>query len=477
MLLFVKKNPVIRLLLSLLLFLLSCSSILAAEAASDEETAKTTTSTTTTTSTHQDEVVQEMINWMKEKGGYIHPSVQIRRWNVSDPTSYYGIFVERNNNDEGVVISEDELIMTVPASIRLQVSEEYMTGDKPYVETLCELAWTLKREYDLEDKSSYEPYIEYLKLQPKNQLPVMWSDTGKELLTKVQGSLGMTDFFREPVNGEHMVDWIDDWFSGADCMIDEGEELEEFYIALVTQRGFDYSLVPVYDMLNHHNGNVNTESRPSIFDPDGFSVYALRDLEQGEELFFSYHDCPDCYDTCDKDDDDDGDDDDSDDDSYDDSDECSVSTMDYWGTPEMLRDFGFVEPYPHRFHLVQEDGEQFTLLIDKSTAATEESSDDQGKEEDEDEKDVTSYDIGCVNLCPSFECAQDHVSRLQELYETDILPAKDLLPPHEYRTIAAYHTAIYTAFATFLDTFDEDDFEEDDDSDDTANRNENVAEF
>eukprot|EP00980_Cylindrotheca_fusiformis_P006585 scaffold1389_cov122-Cylindrotheca_fusiformis.AAC.3 len=422
---------------------------------------------TATSITRQDEVVQEMIHWMKEKGGYIHPSVQIRRWNVSDPTSYYGIFVDKNNNNNGVVISKDELLMTIPASIRLQVSEEYMTGDKPYVTTLCELAWTLKRENDLGNKSNFEPYIEYLKLQPKNRLPAMWSDAGKALLTKVHGSLGMTGFLREPVQGKHMVDWIDDWFSG--CMIGEDDaELEKFYIALVTQRGFDYALVPVYDMLNHHNGNVNTESRPSIFDPDGFSVYALRDLEQGEELFFSYHDCPDCYDTCDKSKDDDGDD------SYDNSDKCGASTMDYWGTPEMLRDFGFVEPYPQRFHLVHEDGEQSTLFIDESAATIEDDADDdQGKDEDEDEKDVASSHIGCVDLFSSFECAQDHLNRLQDMYGTDILPAKDLLPPHEYHTIAAYHTAIYTLFATFLDTFDEDDFEEDDGSDDTANRNGN----
>eukprot|EP00980_Cylindrotheca_fusiformis_P018322 scaffold5975_cov99-Cylindrotheca_fusiformis.AAC.7 len=511
-----QNNPMIRLLLSLPLLLLSslllaggggggtsgtATMVLtaAATAASDE---------TKIVSTHLDEVVQELIDWMKAKGGYIHPKVQVRRWNMSDPNSFYGVFLDDNDDEnDGWVIGKDELLMTVPASALLKVSDEYMFGDQFYPETLCELAWTLKKEYDLgETKSVYGPYIKYLKLQPKDRLPVMWSNAGKKLLLKVQGDLEMTDFNRDTAEGKHMVDWIDDWFGGLACLIDDedGDRLEDFFLALAAQRGYDYALVPIYDMLNHHNGNVNTETRPSIFDEDGFGVYALRELQPGEELFYSYHGCPDCHDACgDEEEDIDDDEFDSDDDDENDKEgdikkvmenddkkkvkeddnekakekdndmendtdtERCISTLDYWGTPEMLRDFGFVELYPHRFHLEEDDGRESTLYIDKKTATATGAEHDDG---------VDIYEISCVNgICPSLDYARKHVDRLKDMYETDISPAKDLLPPHEFYTIEAYHKAIYVAFSGFLESYGKDD--DKDESDETPSKSEDGAEL
>lgn len=172
---------------------------------------------------------------------------------------------------------------------------------------------------------------------------------GQELLLKVQGDISMYDFMPEPVHGSHMVNWMDEYF-GDSCLSEEDDEaLDRHFMALVVQRGFDEALIPIYDMVNHNRGKVNTVTRPSVTSEDGFGMYATRDILAGEELFFAYHDCkfslfilqfekknnhnhtsniffplvaPD-----------------------------SGTVPEYWGTPEILRDFGFVEPYPHRFHM------------------------------------------------------------------------------------------------------------------------------
>jgi hypothetical protein len=160
--------------------------------------------------------------------------------------------------------------------------------------------------------------------------------------------------------------------------------------------------LPIYDMLNHHNGDkINTITRPSIFHSKGFGVYAIRDLKAGEELFYSYHGCPDCGDS-----------------------------LSCWGTPEMLRDFGFVESYPHRFHLKG----NFTIFIDQ------------------DEDNAGKFKASCRdNRCPGKQFAQHQIERLDDVYEDEVVPSKDFIPSFEYYMISQYHSALVLAFTTVLD--------------------------
>ena len=72
-------------------------------------------------------------------------------------------------------------------------------------------------------------------------------------------------------------------------------------------------------MVNHDNGQINTENTP-ISSESGIKVWASKPIKAGEEIFASYDRCLDCQDVA-----------------------------NYWGTPEILRDFGFVERYPRRF--------------------------------------------------------------------------------------------------------------------------------
>lgn len=378
------------------------------------------TATETIDYAKQDEAVEDLVEWTIEKGGYFHPNVEIRRWDASDPTSYFGAFLNGS-------VKKDELLITIPGGIKIQLHDDYRTNST-YDDVICVLAWELQDEYkdyiEGEDgESDFEPYLYYLDQQSEHQIPAMWSEEGKKLLEKVQGKYYPRDFEADPAPGSHLHDWIQQKYGW--CLEWEGEELDEWFLAVVLQRGYDYALIPIYDMLNHNNGDVNTITKPTIFDKNSFGVYALRDMKAGEELLYSYYDCPDCRKcrACEE---------------YPGTPQCKQceSTLTYWGTSEMLRDFGFVEPYPHRYY--------FWNPIDEKTMLS------QGIIVDKDEENG-SYAITCFDgRCPSYELIEPLAKNLEPMFESDILPLKDTLPPLEYFTIQRYHETLLNDFQEFL---------------------------
>ena len=51
-------------------------------------------------------------------------------------------------------------------------------------------------------------------------------------------------------------------------------------------RGSDVGLMPVYDLMNHNNGELNTFMEHA--DTSGLNVVTRHDIEKGSELFNSY---------------------------------------------------------------------------------------------------------------------------------------------------------------------------------------------
>jgi len=339
----------------------------------------------------QSDKVQELIQWMESSGGFLDPRVEIRRWNPDDPTSYFGVFAN-------APIKGDEVLMHIPDKIKMQLidDDEGDGNGESYEYSVCGLSWMLQDEFEEEDESDYLPYINYLKTQARGQLPATWSPVGQYLLLKVQGDLPMTDAFGK-TDPEAMVEWLE--YIHELC-VEDGDTLDPHFIALAVQRGFDSALIPVYGMINHGNvENVNTITKSSTFDQEGFKVYALRDLQAGDELYFSYHGCPDCDDRTNQ-----------------------------WGTPEMLRDFGFVEGYPQRFHVLDD----ITIFVDE--VATE----DGGK----------GYIGSCLDdNCPDQSWVEEQVSRLANVEERLFEKAKSVVPEQEYTIIRDYHKALLVAFS------------------------------
>jgi len=267
-------------------------------------------------------IQNDLVAWVRSKGGSFSDKVEIRRVNPDDPSSYMGVFVREaiETKESLFVIPRDCYIHVFDTAIEMDPEDEAV--EDAYLSNLCQLATKLMDEMKLGEASDYAPYIAYLKTQTPGQLPANWSPQGKELLRKVA------------IPGSPMVDWIDWNFKGekqhnciGETTKNESDSIsfEEHMVEMTIQRCFDTALIPIWDMVNHDNGKINTEN-DSMYEKDGIRVRAARNLRVGEEIFASYDLCLDCK-----------------------------GIEEYWGTPEILKDFGFVENYPHRWVFPEHD--------------------------------------------------------------------------------------------------------------------------
>jgi len=252
-------------------------------------------------------ITDGMINWVRSQGGSFNPKVEIRRMDPSNNSSPLGVFAKES-------LDEKELIMHIPDKCYIQVWDaaidmgalDFEEAKDANLFNLCELTHELIKEMELGDQSQFAPYIAYLKTQKSGQLPAHWSEQGKHVLRNIS------------FPGSEIVDWIDLNFHTTGC-ISSDDPFEAYMVELVVQRSFDAALIPLWDMVNHDNGRINTEN-DSMYSEGGIKVRASRLIEAGEEIFASYDLCIDCQ-----------------------------QIDDVWGTPEILKDFGFVENYPHRW--------------------------------------------------------------------------------------------------------------------------------
>lgn len=328
----------------------------------------------------------EIVTWVRSKGGSFSEKLEMRRIDPADPTSYWGIFAKEN-------IAAKEDLFNVPKDCYIDVFDtaENMNveeGMEPYLNNVCKLTHKLKEEMKLGEKSDYAPYIAYLKTQQPGQLPANWSKEGKDVLRKVA------------IPNSPMVDWIDWHFKEKNCI--GTDSFEEHMIEMTIQRSYDTALIPIWDMVNHDNGRINTEN-DTMFHKDGIKVRAARNLKAGEEIFASYDSCLDCSDI----------------DSY-------------WGTPEILKDFGFVENYPHRwvfndleiwYEIYEHEGELQVYF----------SEEDEPLNEDQ------------------IRFLQKELDRLEKV-EDDVLQNQGTVPDKEWRTILHFHDAAVDDIEIVIET-------------------------
>ena len=223
---------------------------------------------------------EALIKWLKEENGYFNPALEMRRMDPNDPTSFFGMFV---NTD----IDEDETLLKIPTSMIINSGLENPNRDPME----CATVYNLINELKLGDKSKYAPYVNYLKdTQPPGQLPSAWSQAGKDLLLRVL-KLGKNE---EQVLPPYVpTTWIEDEWVGKCKGVDD--EISNYSALIVIQRAWDDLLIPVFDMMSHRNGDwLNTKSTPVHEDDGPVEVKASRDIKAGEQIYTSYNYCEDC---------------------------------------------------------------------------------------------------------------------------------------------------------------------------------------
>lgn len=353
--------------------------------------------------TELEDLAGEVIDWIRSTpDGYVSDKVEVRRLDPADDSSPLGVFAKAD-------LEAKEVIMEVPRECYIHVFDDAKKIEleamddsmQALYDNLCLLAEKTAKEMRLGNESVYAPYVKYLNKQSRNQIPAVWLKEAKDMLR---------DLLPEDSDG---VDWITDNFQTCSG-VNLNDPFDKHVIALTKQRSFDSAMIPLYDMVNHDNGQINTENT-SLSSKSGIKVRASQPIKAGEEIFASYDKCLDCSDV-----------------SY------------YWGTPEILRDFGFVERYPRRF--VEYDEDIWFELWEGPGRELEVRWDDYGLSDEE----MRYYQSHGYLSGPPNEEGIAYMKR--ELKRIDALPPNQIsdcptnVPVNECRTILQYKDAVTEAY-------------------------------
>jgi hypothetical protein len=242
---------------------------------------------------------QGVVDWLRINGGIFHRNQEIRRERPGDPSSLIGVFAKED-------IDEGETLLLVPSELVLQPAK-----DPDYQAFFCDSAQFIAREMKLGQDSFFAPYIRYLLAAPPVSIPSTWSSQGQQLFLQV------TDHGKLPP--DDAIQWVSKW--KRDCKITNDEDpLEKQAAMLLLTRGDDDALTPVYDMYNHRNGPYFNNARSYLEHDRIHAIVAHRNIQKGEQIYLSYNHCL----------------------------QCDNRYYSY-GTPELLRDYGFVESFPQRW--------------------------------------------------------------------------------------------------------------------------------
>jgi len=247
---------------------------------------------------------KNIIDWVRSNGGYFSSKQEFRRAVPGDPSSFFGIFTTDD-------IVEGELLTSVPWKCIINESDN---SDELNLYFHCASKRKLISEMRKGDKSFYEPYTKYLLNQPRGKIPSDWSNAGKRLLEGVILGYDMLP----PANSIHLLRLWKDWCNVEDD--DFKDQLAQQAMIEYHTRGDDAVLIPLYDLHNHAQNmavNVLVQVESGVKQ----NVVAKRSIRKGEQIGFSYNKSP----------------------------HVDASDHKYYGTPEFLRDYGFIEPMPQRW--------------------------------------------------------------------------------------------------------------------------------
>jgi hypothetical protein len=166
-------------------------------------------------------------------------------------------------------------------------------------------------------------------------------------------------------------------------------------------------LIPVFDMLTHRNGRYrNADCGKAVRKGKGkpVKIRATRDIEEGRTIHVSYNLCID----------------------------CKNRTNSIYGTPELLRDYGFVEEYPQRWYFPEQeiafDLDQTTSLDFKLRRVP-----DKHRHSQE-----------------GFRFLKEQLQRLKDLDELEFSSPDPAVPQDEFDAIARYHQALMVAMTNVI---------------------------
>ena len=275
-----------------------------------------------------------IFDWVSgTQDGHITSKLELRRENPGDLSSPMGVYAT-----ETIQIGEE--IVRVPWSVIIKPED----NREPPSQLVCGTVRNVAKEMRLGADSKYAPYVMYLNSEADAQIPSTWSRPGRELLLDVLD--------HDTIPPGNPVSWIQgEWFGR--CRGDPEDEFGIKAALMVIQRADDQIMIPAYDNLNHRNGNW-TNTITEIERGEYHITSATKMIEAGEQIYISYNLCEECggrksgYGTAGK---------------------LHHQNLGALRRPmsdslliwtgllfsEILRDYGFVEHFPQRWHYMEED--------------------------------------------------------------------------------------------------------------------------
>lgn len=195
-----------------------------------------------------------LIAWIREYGGSFDERLTLGFGNLGR-----GIFA-RETLEKGTVL------LRCPWRLTIGGHNAHRSDDG------CEVIRSLDREMRLGAESFWYPYLR-MGGTVEVRLPTLWDD---HTLGELQGL--------PPYDATRHIDWFMADCRGSQPGPDFDAITQEAFLWYLT-RASDRGMIPVYDLMNHHNGELNTVIQIC---EDGLVVESSRVIQGGEEIFNSY---------------------------------------------------------------------------------------------------------------------------------------------------------------------------------------------
>lgn len=197
------------------------------------------------------------LEWYRSNGGTIDERVTI---GYEPGTKIRGMIAT-------AAIPANTVLIHTPEPIVLSIVE----GNSP-----CQTIEEIISEMKLGSQSKWHIYFEYDD-SSSSRVPSQWdkSNGPGRAMNELQGMPPAGDTHRH-------VDWYQSACIQGGEMTDDDMEGLKIYLT----RSSDIGLVPMYDLMNHHNGKINT--RLERDGAGGLLVYALDDIQADEPIYNTY---------------------------------------------------------------------------------------------------------------------------------------------------------------------------------------------
>lgn len=119
----------------------------------------------------QDGLTSQLLDWLRANGAYINEKLEVRSSVPDDPTSLRGVFATED-------MDAGEIVCNIPWKLILKPNEGAYDARVLNCDTITEVAKAM-------DGGETTPYGRYLLNQPKNYVPLFWSNAAKELLSNM----------------------------------------------------------------------------------------------------------------------------------------------------------------------------------------------------------------------------------------------------------------------------------------------------